>query len=286
MLRDPSSFTWHPLYLVVSLLAGTPFHNAIVDVDAFVLFMLTTAGFVTLAHYLTAEMALTISDGWIIFYALSFTYSVIALTTGASWLTFLGNQSALLLARAGHPAKIGTLRGVAELSHALHPCIKRWEDIFLPPSRAPYFCRFFAVWACKHQPSTVLAATGELADWLCPGGISADSPGAHPSGAARFFRRATASHGVIARRHAGQQHPGFMDFPTSNLSPAWRSGWLPFSGQHPYTTYTLALGSSAAAVWCLVPALLINRTKWRGLEVVTLALMIFMVTVHDLPSSS
>ena len=57
--------------------------------------MLATAGFVTLAHYLRREMALTISDGWIMFYALSFTYTMIALTTGASWLTFLGNQSAL-----------------------------------------------------------------------------------------------------------------------------------------------------------------------------------------------
>ncbi len=95
LLRDSACFSWHPLYLLVSLLAGTPFHLLIVDVDVFVLFMLGTAGFVTLAHHLRREMPLTISDGWIMFYALSFTYSMIALTTGASWITFLGDQSAL-----------------------------------------------------------------------------------------------------------------------------------------------------------------------------------------------
>src|SRR5262249_16708811 len=34
-------------------------------------------------------------DGWIMFYSLSFTFTMIALTTGASWLSFLGNYSAL-----------------------------------------------------------------------------------------------------------------------------------------------------------------------------------------------
>ena len=48
-----------------------------------------------LADYLRREMALTISDGWLTFFTLSFTYSMIALTTGASWLNFVGNHSAL-----------------------------------------------------------------------------------------------------------------------------------------------------------------------------------------------
>jgi hypothetical protein len=94
-LRDPANFKWHPLYLLVSLLAGTPFHNTIIDVDAFFMLMLAAAGFVTLGCYLRRDRVLTISDGWIVFYALSFTYTMMALVTGASWLTFLGNQSAL-----------------------------------------------------------------------------------------------------------------------------------------------------------------------------------------------
>jgi len=43
--------------------------------------------------------------------------------------------------------------------------------------------------------------------------------------------------------------------------------WLIHPHHHPFVTYTLALGSSAA-IWCLLPAL-VSRTKWRGLEVVT-----------------
>ena len=47
--------------------------------------------------------------------------------------------------------------------------------------------------------------------------------------------------------------------------------WLLHPHQHPYTTYTLAFGASAAA-WCILPALA-SRARWRGLEVVSL--------VHD-----
>jgi hypothetical protein len=90
----------------------------------------------------------------------------------------------------------------------------------------------------------------------------------------------------------------FMEFPTSLF--LGMALWLIHPPEHPYTTYTLALGASAA-VWCLLPALvgqtklrglevaprskypllwliwwaLVGRAKWRGLEVVTLAMMIF-----------
>ncbi len=81
LLRDPTFFLWHPVYLLASLLVATPLHLAIVDADAFFMLMLATAGFVTLAHFLRREMPLAISDNWISFYALSYTYTMIALTT-------------------------------------------------------------------------------------------------------------------------------------------------------------------------------------------------------------
>jgi hypothetical protein len=66
----------------------------IIDADAFFMLMLATTGFVVLAHHLRREMPLSISDRWITFYALSYTYTMIALTTGASWLSFLGAVTA------------------------------------------------------------------------------------------------------------------------------------------------------------------------------------------------
>ncbi len=95
LLRDPCFFSWHPVYLLNSLLVATPLHWAILDADAFFMMMLATAGFVMLADFLRRDMALTISNPWIIFYALSYTYTMMALTTGASWLVFLGNVASL-----------------------------------------------------------------------------------------------------------------------------------------------------------------------------------------------
>ncbi len=95
LLRDCTDFVWHPVYLLASLLAVTPAHDCIMDVVAFFFLMLAAAGFVTLAHHLRKELGLGLSDARIMLYTLSFTYSMIVLTTGSSWLNFLGNHSAL-----------------------------------------------------------------------------------------------------------------------------------------------------------------------------------------------
>jgi hypothetical protein len=49
--------------------------------------------------------------------------------------------------------------------------------------------------------------------------------------------------------------------------------WIFFPHQHPYVTYTLSLGASAA-VWCLLPAVM-SRAKWRGTTFVTLLILLF-----------
>jgi hypothetical protein len=73
----------------------TPAHAWIMDVVAFFFLMLAAAGFVNLAHHLRSELGLKLSDARLMLYTLSFTYSMIVLTTGSSWLNFLGNHSAL-----------------------------------------------------------------------------------------------------------------------------------------------------------------------------------------------
>ena len=69
----------------------------------------------------------------------------------------------------------------------------------------------------------------------------------------------------------GANNIPLSDFPVSVM--LGMAVWLLHPHEHPYTTYTYALGASAAA-WCVVPVL-VSRARWRGLEVVTLALLAF-----------
>jgi hypothetical protein len=266
LLRDPSYFAWHPLYLMVSLLAGTPFRNAIIDVDAFVLFMLATAGFVTLAHYLRREMSLTISDGWILFYALSFTYSMVALATGASWLTFLGNQSALPWLVLGILQKTWR-RGVGLVAlFSLHQLL---GGHLSPTVSSSIFLSLFALGMSISRRSWL-----PLASWLIGYAVAlvVILPLLIPmlEGFFTSFR----SQGVTLEDMQANNIP-FLQFPTSLF--LGMSLWIINTHGHPYTTYTVALGSSAA-VWCLLPTL-VSRAKWRGLEVVTLLMMIFVAVL-------
>ena len=95
LLRDAQYFYWHPFYLLTSLLAGTPFRLWILDIDALFLYLITATGFVRLACFLRAEGLCKVADGWILFCALSYTFTMIGLVTCSSWLTFENNAGAL-----------------------------------------------------------------------------------------------------------------------------------------------------------------------------------------------
>jgi hypothetical protein len=309
-LHDPSSFAWHPLYLIVSLLAGTPFHNAIIDVDAFALFMLATAGFVTLAHYLRREMALPVSDGWIIFYALSYTYTMIALTTGASWLTFLGNHSALPWLVLGI-LQNKALRGLGLVAlFSLHQVL---GGHLAPTVSSSIILSFFALGLSISRKSWL-----PLANWLIGYAVAVVVMAPLLLPMLHGFSTSYRSHGVTLEDMQANNIP-VQDFPTSIF--AGMTLWLFRTPVHPYTTYTLALGSSAA-VWCLIATvgattvilavrafngllsffvdpsdsdktankivfwlnsqlaeLKSGLPKWQGLEVVTLVMMIIIAVL-------
>jgi hypothetical protein len=261
LLRDPTSLAWHPLYLFVSLLAGTPFHNWIIDVDAFVLYLLGAAGFVTLAHYLRREMPLTVSDGWITFYTLSYTFTMIALTTGASWLTFLGNISALPWLALGI-LQTSWRRGMGlVLIFTLHQFL---GGHLAPTVSNKFFLSLFALGVGYSQRSWV-----PVGNWFIgyTGAVTILLPLLLPilSGFFNSWR----SQGVPLSDMQANNIP-FKDFPVSTLLGTGL--WMMHPRQHLYTTYTLALGSSAAA-WCILPALM-SRAKWRYLQVVTVAMML------------
>jgi hypothetical protein len=266
MLRDPSYFAWHPLYLVVSLLAGTPFYRAIIDVDVFVLFMLATVGFVMLAHFLRKEMSLQVSDGWITFFALSFTYSMIALTTGASWFNFACNSSALpwLVLGILQPA---WRRGVGIVAlFSLHQLL---GGHLSPGVSNTIFLSMFAIGVSISRRSWI-----PLRNWVVGYAVAwvIISPLIIPM--LHGFFASIRSHGVVLEDMQANNIP-ILQLPTSLFTGM--ALWLTTTQPIPHATYTLALGASAAT-WCLVPVAL-SRAKWRGLEVVTLGMMIFILVL-------
>ena len=261
-LRDPAGFVWHPLYLLTSLLAGTRFHNAIIDVDAFALFVLGAAGFVTLAHYLRREMALTVSDGWIMFYTLSYTFSMVALTTGASWVNFLGDISALPWLALGILQK-RWLPGIGLVTlFSLHQLL---GGHLAPTVSNSIFLSLFAAGMSLSRRSWL-----PLLNWLGGYAVAAVILSPLLYFMLQGFFQSYRAQGVTLEEMQANNVP-FTDFPMSMLLGV--ALWMIHSGHPLYTTYTFALGSSAAA-WCILPALM-SRAKWRGLEVVTLLLMCF-----------
>jgi hypothetical protein len=264
LLRDATFFDWHPVYLLGSLLAGTPFYFVMMDVDAFCFLMLTTAGFVNLAWYLRREMELKISDGWIMFFTLSFTYSVIALATGASWLDYIVNQSVLPWLTLGILQR-NWRSGVGLIAlfsvHQIlggHPLAMISNDIFLT---------FFAVGVSISRRSI-----SPLGYWLI-GSIVAvvvTLPLLHQI-LEGFFSSAR-SMGVTLEDMQDNNIPA-LQFPTSLF--IGMALWIIHPPEHAHVTYTLALCSCAAA-WCVIPAIL-SKAKWRGLEIVTVAVLLFTV---------
>ena len=287
-LRDPANFKWHPLYLLVSLLAGTPFRNAIIDVDAFAMLMLATSGFVVLANYLRREKIIALGDGWIMFYALSYTYTMVALTTGASWLAFLGNQSALPWLALGI-LQVKWTRGVGLVAlFSMHQIL---GGHLAPTVSNSIFLSLFALGISISRRSLL-----PLANWLLGYAVAVVviSPLLWPMLGGYFA--SYRSEGVTLDDMQANNIP-VLQFPTSIF--AGMALWLVFPPVHPDVTYTLALGASAA-VWCLLPALVPDvrlcaeqfirwrfpsaatvsgpmptAAKWNGLDAVALGVALF-----------
>ncbi len=270
LLRDPDFFAWHPLYLIVSLLAGTPFHFLIMDVDAFALLMLATAGFVVLSSHLRKELALQISDGWIMFYTLSFTYSMIALTTGASWMAFLGNHSALPWLALGILQK-SCRRGIGLVAlFSLHQVL---GGHLAPTLSSSIFFSVFALGVALWRGSVL-----PLGNWAIGSSVSLvlALPLLLPM-LGGFFASARAQ-GVTLEDMQNYNIPA-AEFPTSLFFGM--AVWIAHPVGHPHTTMTVALGACAAA-WCLFPVL-VGLNKWSGLELVCLGMLVFGVLLISRP---
>jgi hypothetical protein len=93
--RDVMYFSWNPENFIISLIADTPGRFLMLDLVALFNLLLAAAGFLLLGSTLRDDLGLKISDGRLMFYTLSFTYSTFILTCGASWGNFLADQAAL-----------------------------------------------------------------------------------------------------------------------------------------------------------------------------------------------
>ena len=94
-LRDISCQIWHPFLVGLSLLVDTPARFWILDICALLNLLIMVTGFTVLACWLRREYSLAISDGYLVFFTLSFVFSNYTLTVGPSWLNFLCTQGCL-----------------------------------------------------------------------------------------------------------------------------------------------------------------------------------------------
>ncbi len=266
LLRDATYFIWHPVYLFSMLLAGTSFYYVMFDVDAFIFLMLTTAGFVNLAWYLRREVPLKVSDGWIMFLTMSFTYSVISLATGASWLNYLVNHSvlpwlALGILQKQWRAGVG-LVALFSIHQILggHPLAMISNNIFLT---------LFAVGVCVCRRSLT-----PLGFWIVGMLVACivTFPLLFPM--LEGFLSSSRAQGVPLY-DMQLNNISLQEFPTSLF--VGMALWIIHPPLHAHVTYTLAFCSCAAA-WCIVPAAL-SKAKWRGLEIVTLSVLVFVAVM-------
>jgi hypothetical protein len=264
LLRDTTFFIWHPVYLLVSLLAGTPFHLCIIDLDAFLLFMLTTAGFVCLADYLRREEGAVISDGWLTFFTLSFVYSMVALATAASWLNFACNQSALPWLAFGILHRKGRASFLLIALFSLHQLLGGHLE---PTISTSLFFSVFALGLAVQRRSIqplLCWGAGSLAALLLV--LPLLVPAIHG------FSESLRARG-IAMDDMQAYNISFRNFPGAvfaGMALWWTHPNLP-EVHNAHETYLVALASSAA-IWCIIPAL--AGRGWRPLEWLVLGLIL------------
>ncbi|HEX4141890.1 MAG TPA: hypothetical protein VHY09_16190 [Candidatus Methylacidiphilales bacterium] len=274
LLRDSSDNCWHPLYILAALLTQTPARFLVIDLLALIFLLLAAAGFVCLADFLRRENQLPLGDARLTLCAQSFTFSMLVLCAGSSWITFLANNSALpwlalgvLQTRWRRGLGLTTLFSLHQLAGG-HPGVTVSSTIFLT---------LFALGVAWQRRSAL-----PLLLWF--GGVALavliHSPLLFPA-VEGFFRSGRAA-------GFGVENMDRFAFPALLLPLSyflgifsWRLG-IPYHFGFCPPLYAAAFASCAAA-WVLVPALA-SRARWRGLEVLCLGLAAFAVLLAIRPA--
>ena len=263
--RDLDAVQWHPFILLPALLADTPARFWIIDIAALLFLLLTTTGFTVLAYSLREELSLKIPDAYLVFYTLSFVFSSYVLSIGASWLNFLGNQSALPWLALGILDR-RVLRGtLLILVFTVHELLVAYPASTI----ASGLClTFFALgvnrWRGSMQPLFCWGAGNLLALLLLSPLLLAVLDG---------FMHSVRIGGFTLDKMSELSIPA-PTFAFSFLVGNWSEPLAIWAGDRalqtlsfPYTSSLLA----CAAAWCLLPALF-GRSPWRPLEKICLTL--------------
>ena len=263
LLRDPTFFAWHPQYMLVSLLAGTPLGYLMVDINAFLFLLLGTAGFVCLGDHLRRELSLKISDGWFMFYSMSFSYSMIVIATGASWINFLGNQSALPWLALGLFQR-SWRRGLFLV--ALFGAHQILGGHLEPTISTNLFLSLFALGVAWWRRSWIPAISWFGGSLIA---VAIVLPVLVP--AFSGFLGSTRAQGVDLTDMSNNNIPDFS-LPASVF---WGMAlWYIHPPVTNFTeTYTMSLGACAAA-WCFAPAIAVGR--WHKLEWMILGMLLLL----------
>lgn len=273
-LRDLDATQWHPFILVPALLADTGARFWIVDIPALLFLILTTVGFTVLAYSLREELSLKIPDAYLVFYTISFVFSTYILTVGASWLNFLGNQSALpWLALGILDRKV--IRGMSlVLLFTVHEFLVGYAPLtFSGGLCLTLFAIGVARWRRSGRPLFAWYMGNMLALLvLSPLLLSILDGFAHSNRIRGFTLSATSEFSVPA-----------VTFPFSFLMGNWSEPLAILWGDKALESLTFPYASSilaCAAAWCLIPALFVPL-PWRTLDkvcaVVAGTLVIFII---------
>ncbi len=92
---DIGAINWHPVFILISLFANTWWHNWIIDFSCAAISLMSASGFVLLGLTVRRELNLTLSDAWIAFLAVSYTFSMYGLSISVSWVTEYGSLAAM-----------------------------------------------------------------------------------------------------------------------------------------------------------------------------------------------
>ncbi len=265
LLRDCTSFCWHPIYLLASLLADTPARFLIIEVIALFFLLLAAAGFVCLAQFLREELNLPLGDARLMLCAQSFTYSMLVLCAGSSWVDFLANHSALPWLALGI-VQTEWRRGLALTTFfSLHGLL---GGHLAGTVSNTIFLTLFALGVCLQRrgvmPLVCWIGGYALAALLLAPLLMPAADGFAHSGRAGALSPAAMSQ--FSMPMALLPCSSFLGVFSSCLGLKFGFGYCP-----PW--YAAAFASCAAA-WVMGPAL-VSRAPWRGWEVLSLGLVGF-----------
>lgn len=270
--RDVGYLYWHPFYFFPTLLSDTWARFWILDAIALLFILLTTVGFTILTYSLREEFNCKLSDMYLIFYTLSFVFSTYTLMTGASWINFLGNQSALPWLALGILNK-KVFQGTALVTvFTIHQLLGAYAGL----TCSNVLClTLFAVGValCRHSFRPLFIwCSGNLLGLIivAPFMIHILDGFAH-----------TARLGGLSMKECSEYFIPAKTFPFSFFLGNWSEFIAIWSGDasleglvFPYPSILLA----CAAAWCLVPAFL-SSIQWRPLEILCLGMAGFLAVM-------